>query len=286
VTRAPVLEVCRLMVAIFLANAVASCSSNAAPSALADDVPLQSGQQTTLFDAMDYSGMAVDGGNVLYLGGLFGVATVGPGADTPTPLKGGPPVMTFAVAPDGTLYFVSPDHVVETVKPPATRPEALPFGNLHYWGQIAVGTDGAVYLADNENNRLLTLEPGAAEPTALPVEGLDDIGHMVIDADDNLYAYMNKRLVKIPKGATSVEPIDGAPENIGGLAVDAAGNLYASDNKAGTVSRRPASGGDWVQLPLHDIQNTTDIAVDRDGNLYVIATKKSEGFQVVKLAPR
>jgi hypothetical protein len=272
------------MAAIVVANAVAACSSNPAPSALADDVPLQSGQQTTLFDAMGYSGMAVDGANVLYLGGSFGVATVRPGADTPTPLEGGPPVMTFAVAPDGTLSFVSLDHVVETVRPPATRPEALPFGNLKYWSQIAVGTDGAVYLADNENDRLLTLEPGAAEPTALPVEGLEDIGHMVIDADDNLYAYMNKTLVKIAKGATSVEPIDDAPENIGGLAVDAAGNLYASDNRAGTVSRRPAGGGDWARLPLRDIQNTTDIAVDRDGNLYVIATKKWEGFQVVKLA--
>jgi streptogramin lyase len=272
------------MAAIVVANAVVACSSKPASSALAEDVPLQSGQQTTLFDAMGYSGMAVDGGNVLYLGGSFGIATVGRGADTPTPLKGGPPVMTFAVAPDGALSFVSLDHVVETLKPPATRSEALPFGKVKYWSQIAVGTDGAVYLADNEKNRLLTLEPGAAEPTALPVEGLEDIGHMVIDADDNLYAYMNKRIVKIAKGATSVEPVDGAPDNVGGLAVDAAGNLYASNNEAGTVSRRPASGGDWVQLPLREIQNTTDIAVDRDGNVYVMATEKWKGFQVVKLA--
>jgi DNA-binding beta-propeller fold protein YncE len=131
---------------------------------------------------------------------------------------------------------------------------------------------------------LLRLDPGAAEPTELRVEGLEGIGHMVIDADDNLYAYMNKRIAKIAKGATSVEPVDGASEHVGGLAVDAAGNLYATDNKAGTVSRRPAGGGDWIQLPFSGIQSPTDIAVDSDGNIYILAAEKFKGMQVVKLA--
>ena len=275
----------RVITAIVSASVVVACSPNSATSSLAEDVPLQSGQQTTLFDAGGFTGLAVDAGGVLYLGGARGISTLAPGADEPTPLKnGGYPVSTFAVAPDGALAFVNLDHVVETVRPGSTSPEPLPFGKLRRWSEIAVAKNGAVYLGDNDNETLLRLDPGAAEPTELPVEGLEGIGHMVIDADDNLYAYMDKRIVKIWKGANSVEPVDGASENVGGLAVDAAGNLYATDNKTGTVSRRSAGGGDWIQLPFSGIQSPTDIAVDSDGNVYVVAAEKFKGLRVVKLA--
>jgi DNA-binding beta-propeller fold protein YncE len=66
---------------------------------------------------------------------------------------------------------------------------------------------------------------------------------------------------------------------VGGLAVDAAGNLYATDVNANTVSRMPAGGGDWVQLPFSGLQSPTHIAVDGDGNVYVV----HEGRQLVRL---
>lgn len=283
--KVPAFAVQRVIAAVLATSVVVACSPDSATSSLAADVPVQSGQQTSLFDAVGYNGLATDAGNVLYLGGSFGISTLKPGADEPTPLEGGGlPVSTFAVAPDGAVFYVGLDRSVATVGPGSTRAEPLPFGDLQKWGQIAVAKDGAVYLGDNDTGTLLKLDPGAAEPTELPIEGLQDVGHMVIDADDNLYVYMNGRLGKIPSGATSVEPIDGPFENVGGLAVDAAGNLYATDNEAGTVSRRPAGGGDWVQLPFSGIQGPTGIAVDDDGNVYVRAAEKFQGSRVVKLA--
>lgn len=67
---------------------------------------------------------------------------------------------------------------------------------------------------------------------------------------------------------------------MGGLAVDTAGNLYATDVEADTVSRMPAGGGDWTQLPFTGLQSPTDIAVDRDGNVYV----RHMGRELVRLA--
>ncbi len=49
-------------------------------------------------------------------------------------------------------------------------------------------------------------------------------------------------------------------------------------------TRRPAGGGDWVQLPFSGIQSPADIAVDSDGNVYVVAAEKFKGLRVVKLA--
>ena len=237
-----------------------------------------------LFDAMGFTDMAVDAKNTLYLGGSLGIATVTPGADKPIPLEhGGLPVSTLAAAPDGTLYFVTLDNVVESLAPGSTAPDRLPFGELRQRSQIAVGKDGTVYLGDNQQDKLLTLAPGANSPTALPVEGVNGMGHMVVDANDNVFVSVMGKVVKIAKNATTVETVEGAPDNVGGLAVDAGGNLYATDIEAGTVSRMPAGGGEWVQLPFSGIQSPTRIAVDDDGNVYVIAAIRDRGRQIIRL---
>ncbi|MGY1988931.1 hypothetical protein [Mycolicibacterium fortuitum] len=259
--------------AAVVASALTACSPGSSPTALVADVPLQSGGQTTLpFSSFDYRQMGVDAKNVLYLGGLAGFSTVAAGADRPTPMKssGNPYVSTFGVAPDGRLSFVTQDGAVETISPGSTTPEPLPFDKVTKHGQLAVGRDGSVYLADNERDKLLKLTPGATAPTELPVEIVNGLGHMVIDADDNVYAAMDGKIVKIVKDAEKAEPVAGVPDNVGGLAVDAAGNLYATDRQSGTVSRMPAGGGDWVQLPFKDLQRPSDIVVDGDGNVYVM----------------
>ncbi|MEV0671370.1 hypothetical protein [Mycobacterium sp. NPDC050441] len=261
------------MIAAVVGSGLVACSPRSAPTALTADVPLQSGKQTMLsFNAFDYREMGVDAKNVLYLGGTGGFSTVTPGAGRPTPMKpsGNPLVSTFGVAPDGRLSFVTPDGAVETIAPGSTTPEPLPFDKVTKHGRLAVGRDGAVYLADNERNKLLKLTPGATAPTELPVEIVNGLGHMVIDADDTLYAAMDGKIVKIAKDAKNAEPVAGVPDNVGGLAVDAAGNLYATDRQAGTVSRMPARGGDWVQLPFNGLQRPSDITVDGEGNVYVM----------------
>lgn len=264
--------------------ASAACSSESSPTNLAADVPLQSGQQSVLFDAIGASNLAVDADNVLYMGGGVGILTYTPGQNKPKPMPHTDfGVSTFAVAPDGALYFVTLNHTVETLKAGATTPELLPFGTLRGWSDIVVARDRTVYLGDNERDKLLKLAPGAQSPTEVPVSGVAELGHMVIDADDNLYASSEGRIVKIAKGATTAEPVDGGPTPAGGLAVDAGGNLYATDVKAGTVSRMPRGGGDWVQLPFSDIQSPTSIAVDGDGTVYVVAAVKHEGLKVISL---
>lgn len=261
------------MVAAVVGSVLAACSPESGPTALIEDVPLQSGQQSTLpFSSFDYRDMGVDAKNVVYLGGTGGFATLNAGADRPTPMKpsGNPLVSTFGVAPDGRLSFVTPDGAVETIAPGSTTPEPLPFGKLTRHGQMAVGTDGSVYVADNQRAKLLKLTPGATAPTELPAEIGNGLGHLVIDADDNLYAVMDQKVVKIAKDAEKAEPVAGASDNVGGLAVDAAGNLYATDRKTGTVSRMPGRGGDWVQLPFQGLQSPSAITVDGDGNVYLM----------------
>jgi streptogramin lyase len=197
-------------------------------------------------------------------------------------LNGYPTVSTLAAAPDGTLYFVSIGGVVETIRPGSATPQPLPFDKLEQFSQIAVAQDGAVYLGDDQRDKLLKFTPGATAPTELPVTGVNEMGHMVIDADGNIFVSMMGKIVMIAKDATAAEPVVGVTDHVGGLAVDAAGNLYATDVKAGTVSRMPAGGGDWVQLPFSGLQSPTDITVDGDGNVYVI----NQGRQVVRLAAK
>ncbi|MGA5543274.1 hypothetical protein ACPCIR_15595 [Mycobacterium sp. NPDC051198] len=280
------------VVAAVVGSVALACSPGSAPSALIKDVPLQSGEQTTLpFSGFDYREMGVDAKNVLYLGGTGGFATLTPGADQSTPMKpsGNPPVSTFGVAPDGRLSFVTLDGAVETIPPGSTTSEPLPFDKLTKYGQMAVGHDGSVYLADNQRDKLLKLTPGASAPTELPVEIPNGLGHLVIDADDNLYSAEDGKIVKIAKDAKKAEPVAEAPDTVAGLAVDAAGNLYATDRKAGTVSRMPAGGGDWVQLPFSGLKSPSAITVDGDGNVYVMNTNLRETAArdtIVKLAAK
>ncbi|MUL82967.1 MULTISPECIES: hypothetical protein [unclassified Mycolicibacterium] len=271
--------------AIVVGNVLVACAPGSAPISRTVDVPLQAGKQTTLpLDAVGFAAMGVDAKNVLYLGGGVGISMLAPGAAQPTPLKlsGYPTVLTLAAAPDGKLYFVTFEGVVETITPGSATPEPLPFDKLQQFSDIAVAQDGTVYLGDGQHNKLLKLAPGATVPTELPVAGANGPGHMVIDADDNLFVSMMGKIVKIAKNATTAEPVVGVTDHVGGLAVDAAGNLYATDVKANTVSRMPAGGGDWAQLPFSGLRSPTHITVDGDGDVYVI----NQGRQVVRLAAK
>ncbi|AMD56241.1 hypothetical protein ATO49_28610 [Mycolicibacterium fortuitum subsp. fortuitum DSM 46621 = ATCC 6841 = JCM 6387] len=192
------------VVAAVVISVLAACSPGSAPTAPSKDVPLQSGEQTTLpFRGFDYREMGVDAKNVLYLGGTGGFATLPSGADQPAPMRpsGNPVVSTFGVAPDGRLSFVALGGAVETIAPGSTTPEPLPFDKLTKFGQMAVGTDGSVYITDNQRNKLLKLAPGAAAPIELPVEIGNGLGHLVIDADDNLYSARDGKILKIAKDA-------------------------------------------------------------------------------------
>ncbi|WP_264077739.1 hypothetical protein [Mycolicibacterium houstonense] len=261
------------VVATVVVGALVACSPGSAPTALGPDVPVQSGEQTRVpFAWFEYRQMGADAKNIVYLGGTGGFATLASGATEPTPMKssGNPPVTTFGVAPDGRLSYLTLGGSAETIAPGSTTATPLPFGKLTKHSQMAVGGDGAVYVADNQRKKLLKLAPGASAPSELPVEFADGLGHLVIDADDTLYAGMGGEIVKIAKNAKTPEPVAGVPDNVSGLAVDSAGNLYAADRQAATVSRLPAGGGDWIQLPFNGLRRPSAITVDAAGNVYVM----------------
>ncbi|CAJ1587582.1 hypothetical protein [[Mycobacterium] wendilense] len=248
-------------------------------------MPLQTGPQSVLVDPMGAITMAVDATGTLYLGGFAtGIWTLTPGAVELTP-RNGATVTSLAAAPDGTLSFVTALDTVETLRPGSSTADPLPFGEIRQRSQIAVAPDGTVYLGDNARNKLLKLVPGAGAPTEVPVQGLEGMGHMAVDADGNVFVSTMGRIVKVGPNSETADPVEGAPADVGGLAVDAAGNLYATDIKAGTVSRLPARGGAWVQLPFSNIKSPTRIDVDRAGNVYVMADIGNfQGRQIVKLA--
>lgn len=267
--------------ALVMIGVVAGCSTASTPTV---EVSVQTGKQTLVTrDVVGVTALAADAKDVVYLGGSSGISTLGPGDERPTPLRleGHPTVLTMAVTPEAALYYVTQGGVAETVAAGGVSPQRLPFGELTQFSQIAVGHDGSVYLGDDRRNVLLKLESGAAAPTELDVTGVDQPGHMVIDGNGNLYASMDGKVVKIAKGGSAAEPLDGATEHAGGLAVDVAGNLYATDVQANTVARMPAGGGDWVQLPFNGLQGPTGITVDGAGNVYVLDRLRS---QLIKLA--
>jgi streptogramin lyase len=271
-------------VGALVAIVAAACGSHGGNAATANELPLQQGAQTTLRLGAPYTAMGVDGHGALYFGGGGGLATLAPGASTPTSLKldGYPTVSTMAVTPDGTLYFITLDGVTERLAPGATSTTPVPLPRLAVYGELAVGRDGTLYVGDDRRNEMLALVPGASAPTALPVTGVEQPGHLAVDAAGNLFVVMNGTLAKIAKGSTAVEPVAGAPTHVGGLALDAAGDLYATDVLANTVSRMPIGGGAWVRLPFQGLQSPTAIAVDGDGNVYVV----HRGGELVRLAAR
>ncbi|MBU9762539.1 hypothetical protein FR943_01560 [Mycobacterium sp. TNTM28] len=268
--------------ALAVGSMLVACSPG--PASPVADAPLQAGAQTTIpVDPIGISEIEAGPNNVLYLGGSGGLSTLAPGAAQPARmnLDPQPVVSSMAVAPDGTVSFVKLGGVVETLKPGATTAEPLPFDRLRHFSKIAVARDGTVYLGDNEQHKLLKLAPGKRVPTELAVGEVDGLGHMVVDGDDNLYVSMRGKIVKIAKGATTAEPVAGVTGHAGGLAVDAAGNLYATDLQANTVSRTVTPGGDWAQLPFDGLQTPADIAVDGDGNVYVV---NKLGTEIARLA--
>jgi sugar lactone lactonase YvrE len=154
--------------------------------------------------------------------------------------------------PDSRLRRVTPDGIITTVAGNGTRglsgdggPATAAQLNLP-WG-VAVGANGNIYIADNQNLRIRKISP----------DGI---------------------IMTIAGGS-------GSAGNLGnpvGVAVDAAGNLFVADGAAmwrisldGTVSEPTAHlGGQQVLV------EGTDLALDSQRNIYLVS-----GNRILKLEP-
>lgn len=221
----------------------------------------------------------------------------------------------LAFAPDGTLYVADTDnHRIQHLSPEGKVLQswgsfadiskgAAPGGTFYEpWG-IAVGPDGAVYVADTWNHRIQKFSPegefikmwgyfGQAErpegfwgprDVAIDSEGrvvVSDTGNkriVVFDADGNFISQFGSE--GFGAGQFS-EPV--------GLALDRDGNLYVADTWNQRIqSFRPDGNGNYQPLRSWDINGWDSQSLDNkpylavDDQKHVFATDP-EGYRVLE----
>ncbi|MCX6627916.1 MAG: hypothetical protein NTW28_09840, partial [Candidatus Solibacter sp.] len=159
---------------------------------------------------------------------------------------------------------------------------------------VAVDSNGNLYIADYGNNRIRMVTTGvittvagngaltfSGEGVSALAAGLPAPLRLAFDASDNLYLVDGVRVRKIARGVITTVAGGGAPlgENgppasaqllsPQGLAVDGAGNVYIGDAGTGRVLK--VSGGTMQKLAGTGTQGLTPsgIAVDSAGSVFV-----------------
>jgi serine/threonine protein kinase, bacterial len=83
----------------------------------------------------------------------------------------------------------------------SATPTVLPFTGLSYPSGVAVDSAGDLYVADNDNNRVLKLAAGSATQTVLPFTGLGKPFGVAVDAAGTVYVTDDfNRVLKLPAG--------------------------------------------------------------------------------------
>ncbi|OGG55416.1 MAG: hypothetical protein A3F84_05950, partial [Candidatus Handelsmanbacteria bacterium RIFCSPLOWO2_12_FULL_64_10] len=227
-----------------------------------------------------------------------------------------------ALGPDGSIYFVdTQNHRIRRIGPDGIISTLAGTGTSGFSGDggpavsaqvnaptdVAVGPDGAVYIADNRNNRIRKVgrdgvistiagrsasfsgDGGQAAQANLRPTGID------VDSKGNLYIAGDARIRRIGPdgiittiaggGSSSVDGIPATQARIGpsDVTVDAAGNLYlAHGNYVRKVdaegiittiagSSGVANGGDGGPATQASLSAVGGIAVDAHGVVYVAA---------------
>jgi serine/threonine protein kinase, bacterial len=160
----------------------------------------------------------------------------------------------------------------------------LPFTGLNHPGGVAVDGNGAVYVVDSGNNRLLSLAAGSRDQT---VRGFTDLNlphGVAVDSSGVVYVADtgNERVLKLDgSGAQTVLPFIGltAPQ---GVAVDGNGAVYVTDSDGRRVLALAAGSSEQAVLAFTDLARPDGVAVDSSGSVYV--TDVGDGnHRVVKL---
>jgi uncharacterized RDD family membrane protein YckC/streptogramin lyase len=153
----------------------------------------------------------------------------------------------------------------------ASRQVVLPFTGLHQPSAVAVDTTGAVYVVDQNNNRVLKLPAGATTPTTLPFTGLNKPSAVAVDTTGAVYVADSgaSRVLKLPAGAATPTtlPFTGLTDP-DGVAVDSAGAVYVADASNKQVLKLAAGSSAPTVLPFTS-NGPTGVAVDAAGTVYV-----------------
>ena len=114
----------------------------------------------------------------------------------------------------------------------STAQTELPFSGLACPSAVTVNRDGAFYVIDRDNERVLKLPWTATVPTALPF-------------------------------------VVGRPDDV---AVDTSGNVYVTDSHDNRVTKFVTASNTSKTLPFNGVNHPQGIDVDTAGNVYVVDT--------------
>ena len=143
---------------------------------------------------------------------------------------------------------------------------------------LAVGPNGALYISDNGNKRVVFWNPivGQSGVTlATAANGLKSSWGIAVDSSSSLYvadSTMNDVLIVSPAGAISTITPPNVTQAVG-VAVDASGSLLVSDASTGNIVRVPDLSGTLTTASAITIETIAPqayaMSLDSQGNLYV-----------------
>lgn len=199
------------------------------------------------------------------------------------------------VAVSVTAVAVAPEPAPREAKPspppsPVTRvlsfgEEGTNPGQLHAPTQLAVSSDGAIFVAENATGRVQRFGANGAYQAAvvMPPDKLtkqNGIFGMTTDSSGKLYVNrVGDVLVYDAITFAEVRLLAGDyPDRYyhGGLAVDGTGNVHALTDRMGDVDLVTTSVGGKI-LAKHRV-SATDVAVDGTGNVFLV---NREGIEVL-----
>ncbi len=148
-------------------------------------------------------------------------------------------------------------------------------------GRVAVDPAGNIYVADRRLIRKVS--PAGVVTTLVTTEPFTTITALALDRDGNLFVCGDGRILKItPQGIVSLVAGSDSLGYVSGLSLDPLGNIFVADSRGRVINRLAPTG---VVTTLAGRTNSsgsndgvgsaalfrlpTDVAVDRDGNVFV-----------------
>ncbi|HEY9899104.1 MAG TPA: SMP-30/gluconolactonase/LRE family protein [Pantanalinema sp.] len=197
---------------------------------------------------------------------------------------------SVAEAPNGDLYITDSSlNTVWKLSNGALSPLNTGAYTLKYPLGVTVAASGDIYIADTQNDRILLVSGETTTIAAGSNEGIARPHSLALDAAGNLYiANTNKdQILKRGADGTIATVNAGSLNRPNGIALDASGNLYIADyynnrivkvdTTSGAIATVAGNGNENYSgdggLAIHaSLDNPRGVAVDQDGNLYVVDT--------------